>query len=241
MLDQLGDIDSRKSTTSYIFSLSRDLATNNIVSWNSMLQKSVALSTCEAEYIAIKEAIREAIYLANLFNYLNDRLGLGYTPSKPTILVDNKAAIKLAENPEFHKRTKHIDIQYHYIRDQVKQKRVDVQYVPTKLQLADFLTKNVRREIFEDLKNLANLREEIQEDIYLAILQQYIYISILSTLLISILYCYLHYSIKITGEYQILGKMPKLDSWISIRYQARCLSIQGKDDKAVRQHIKPDS
>jgi hypothetical protein len=73
--------------------------------------------------------------------------------------VDNKAAIKLAENPEFHKRTKHIDIQYHYIRDQVKQERVDVQYVPTKLQLADFLTKNVRREIFEDLKNLANLRE----------------------------------------------------------------------------------
>jgi hypothetical protein len=73
--------------------------------------------------------------------------------------VDNKAAIKLAENPEFHKRTKHIDIQYHYIRDQVKQKRVDVQYVPTKLQLADFLTKNVRREIFKDLKNLANLRE----------------------------------------------------------------------------------
>jgi hypothetical protein len=124
-----------------------------------MLQKSVALSTCEAEYIAMKEAIREAIYLANLFNYLNDRLGLGYTPSKPTILVDNKAAIKLAENPEFHKRTKHIDIQYHYIRDQVKQKRVDVQYVPTKLQLADFLTKNVRREIFKDLKNLANLRE----------------------------------------------------------------------------------
>ena len=71
--------------------------------------------------------------------------------------MDNKAAIKLAENPEFHKRTKHIDIQYHYIRDQVKQKRVDIQYVPTKLQLADFLTKNVRREIFEDLKNLANL------------------------------------------------------------------------------------
>ena len=85
-----------------------------------MLQKSVALSTCEAKYIAIKEAIRETIYLANLFNYLNGTLYLGYTPSKPTILVDNKAAIKLAENPEFHKRSKYIDIQYHYIRDQVK-------------------------------------------------------------------------------------------------------------------------
>ena len=80
-----------------------------------------------------REIFEDLKNLANLFNYLNDRLGLGYTPSKPTILVDNKAAIKLAENPEFHKRTKHIDIQYHYIRDQVKQERVDIQYVPTKL------------------------------------------------------------------------------------------------------------
>ena len=58
----------------------------------------------------MKEAIREAIYLANLFNYLNDRLGLGYIPSKPTILVDNKIAIKLAENPKFYKRTEYINI-----------------------------------------------------------------------------------------------------------------------------------
>jgi hypothetical protein len=70
--------------------------------------------------------MREGIYLASLFNYINNNLYLGYTPSIPTILVDNKAAIKLGQNPEFHKRSKHIDIQYHYIRDQIKQGKVNV-------------------------------------------------------------------------------------------------------------------
>jgi Reverse transcriptase (RNA-dependent DNA polymerase) len=155
--DWAGDLDGRKSTTGYIFSLSSDLAKNNPISWNTQLQKSVALSTCEAEYIALKEASREGIYLANIFNYINTNLDLGYTHNKPTILVDNKSAIKLAYNPEYHKRTKHIDIQYHYIRDQIKQNKVVVLYVPTKQNLADILTKNLRTPTYEYLKDLANL------------------------------------------------------------------------------------
>jgi Reverse transcriptase (RNA-dependent DNA polymerase) len=157
--DWAGDLDSRKSTTGYIFSLSSDLAKNNPISWNTQLQKSVALSTCEAEYIALKEAIREGIYLANIFNYINNNLHLGYPNSIPTILVDNKAAIKLAYNPEYHKRSKHIDIQYHYIRDQIKQNKVNVYHVPTKRQLADILTKNIKTSIYENLKGLANLHK----------------------------------------------------------------------------------
>jgi seryl-tRNA synthetase len=61
--------------------------------------------------------MREGIYLAGLFNYINNNLHLGYTPSIPTILVDNKATIKLGQNPEFYKRLKYINIQYYYIRD----------------------------------------------------------------------------------------------------------------------------
>ena len=104
--DWAGDINNRKSTSGYIFSLSPDLAINNPISWNSKLQKTIALSSCEAEYMALKEAVKEAIYLSNIFNYINDNLKLGYTPSIPKIMVDNQSTIRLGENHEFHKRTK---------------------------------------------------------------------------------------------------------------------------------------
>ena len=157
--DWAGDLDGRRSTTSYIFSLSSDIGLNNPVSWNSMLQKSVALSSCEAEYMAMKEAIKEAIYLANIFNYINIQLGLGYLPNIPTILVDNESAIKLGQNPEFHKRSKHIDIQYHYIREAIQEGKVKLTYINTKRQLADLLTKNVNGPLFEEFTKLANLVE----------------------------------------------------------------------------------
>jgi hypothetical protein len=155
--DWAGELDSRKSTTGYLFSLSGDLGVNNPISWNSQLQKSVAISSCEAEYMAMKEAVSEAIYLANIFNYLNDQLDLGYLTDIPTILVDNESAIKLGQNPEFHKRSKHIDIQYHYIREAIQEQKVKLTYINTKSQLADILTKNVNREAFEKLVKLANL------------------------------------------------------------------------------------
>ena len=141
--DWAGDINNRKSTTGYIFSLSGDLAINNPISWNSQLQKSVALSTCEAEYMALKEATKEAIYLSNIFNYINENINLGYTSSIPKILLDNESAIKLGENPEFHKRTKHIDIAYHFIRENIQQNKINVIYIETKKQLADLLTKSL--------------------------------------------------------------------------------------------------
>jgi hypothetical protein len=157
--DWAGDLDSRRSTTGYIYSLSGDIGLNNPISWNSQLQKSVALSSCEAEYMAMKEAIKEAIYLANIFNYINDQLDLGYSYNIPTILVDNESAIKLGQNPEFHKKSKHIDIQYHYIREIIQQNKVKITYIATKRQLADLLTKNVNKILFEEFIKLANLVE----------------------------------------------------------------------------------
>ena len=115
----VGDINNRKSTSGYIFSLSLDLAINNLISWNSQLQKSVALSLCEAEYMALKEAVKEALYLSNIFNYINNNLNLGYINSIPKIMVDNESVIKLGENPEFYKRSKHIDIVYYFIRENI--------------------------------------------------------------------------------------------------------------------------
>ena len=72
--------------------------------------------------------------------------------------MDNQSAIDLTENPKYHKRTKHIDIIYHYTRDQIRQKRITIQFVPTKKQLADILTKNLRLLIYNSLKELANIK-----------------------------------------------------------------------------------
>ena len=132
------DIATRRSTTGYLFTLGK-----NIISWNTMLQKTVALSSCEAEYMALKDATKEAIYLNNTIQHLKDVLKIkdikGCIPT--TILTDSMSAMKLAENPEFHKKSKHIDIIYHFIREAVAEKRVQIIHIPTREQIADGLTK----------------------------------------------------------------------------------------------------
>lgn len=81
----------------------------------------VALSSCEAEYIALNEAGKEAIWLQRILK----ELGLiNYSPSPTLIYEDNQGAIALAENPEFHRRTKHIDIRYHWVRDAIHRKLI---------------------------------------------------------------------------------------------------------------------
>ena len=125
-----GDYLTRRSTTGYIF-----LFGNSPISWLSKLQKTVALSSCEAEYMALKEAIKEQIWLLNLF----EQLGLTYT--KTPIRTDSQSAIALAHNPEHHARTKHIDIQYHFIREALEKHLADISYIPTSAQIADGLTK----------------------------------------------------------------------------------------------------
>lgn len=148
-----GDIVGRKSTSGFLY-----LLNNNIISWNSILQKTVALSSCEAEYMAFKEAIKEVIYLNNLiiyFNNFNNKVNI----KTPILLTDSESALKLANNPEFHKRSKHIDITYHFIREAILDKKVDLIYINTKKQLADGFTKgldNIKQKNFITSLNLKN-------------------------------------------------------------------------------------
>lgn len=123
--------NDRKSYTGYCFMLS-----GSTITWESRKQATVALSSTEAEYMALSDATKEGIYLRKLFNELNDE-----NIEKVSILTDNKESIKLAENPVFHKRTKHIDIRHHFIRDALKNKLIDVNFVPTEDMGADILTK----------------------------------------------------------------------------------------------------
>lgn len=129
--DWAGDRTDRKSTSGYVFKVF-----GCTVSWCSRKQSSVALSSTEAEYIALSLAISEACWLKSLISDLKicDSLNV-------MIYEDNQSAIKVCRNPEFHKRLKHIDIRYHFIRDKINDKTVSLKYIPTKLQLADLFTK----------------------------------------------------------------------------------------------------
>jgi hypothetical protein len=122
--------DTRKSTSAYIFTCG-----GTAISWASRKQTCVALSSTEAEYVAVAEAAKEAIWLSTVADFLQ-------RPQGPVpLLVDNTGAIALTKNPEFHKRTKHIELKWHFVRDLQEQNRVKIQYCPTEDQLADLLTK----------------------------------------------------------------------------------------------------
>lgn len=134
--DYGGDLDTRKSRSGYIF-----LMNESPITWISKRQSVVALSTTEAEYIALSLGVREVIWLRRLLDEL------GFPQENATrINVDNQSAIKLVSNPEFHQRTKHIDIKYHFVREAVENGAVCISFIESKLQLADILTKPLPRE-----------------------------------------------------------------------------------------------
>jgi hypothetical protein len=123
--------ETRRSTTGYVFTLG-----GAAITWASRLQPTVAQSSCEAEYMAMCAATREAVYLRLLLQ----ELGVN-TNSGTVIYVDNQGAIALAQNPAHHKLTKHIAIQYHFTRERVASGEITLAYMPTVDQLADILTK----------------------------------------------------------------------------------------------------
>ena len=130
--DYAGDIDTRRSTTGYVFTLN-----GGAISWSSRLQPTVAASTTEAEYMAAAYAIKEALWLRPL---LSD---LGLDPGPITINADSQSAIKLLKNPVFSMRSKHIDVIYHFARERVQRNDVSFQYISTDLMAADALTKTL--------------------------------------------------------------------------------------------------
>jgi len=132
--DHSGDKTSGRSTTGVICMYS-----GGAISWLSQRQTSVAISTTEAEVLAASEAAREVVWLNRL---LSDIAGYSEVPE---IQVDNEAAIRLAQNPEHHRRTKHILTRHFFVREKVIEEELSVKKVTTELQVADALTKCVYR------------------------------------------------------------------------------------------------
>lgn len=137
--DWAGDKNGRKSTYGYVFKVG-----GGAIAWKSQLQKSVALSTTEAEYVGLSEAMKELMWLKKVY------LDLGIHYKVPLLYGDNTGSLNYADNQDEHGRLKHIDIRYHFIRDVIQSGLARLEYMPTDLMVADTLTKQLTKEKFDE-------------------------------------------------------------------------------------------
>ncbi|KAJ0967732.1 hypothetical protein J5N97_024649 [Dioscorea zingiberensis] len=147
--DLAGDIDDRKSTMGTVFFLG-----SSLITWLSQKQKIVALSSCEAEYIAATSATCQGIWLARLIADL-----LKKEPEKFELRIDNKSTISLCKNPVHHERSKHIDTRYHFVRECVEEGKMEVQHVSSEEQRADVLTKALGRTKFLEMRQKLGMKD----------------------------------------------------------------------------------
>ncbi|KAF8380468.1 hypothetical protein HHK36_027954 [Tetracentron sinense] len=136
--DWAGDFDERKRTSGYVFFMG-----NMAFSWSSKKQLIVTLSTCEAEYVAASSGVCHAIWLRNMLKELQ------IMQEEPTkIYLDNKSAIAIANNPILYERSKHIDTRFHFIREHVKDKEIELIHVKSQDNISDIFTKPLKHESF---------------------------------------------------------------------------------------------
>jgi hypothetical protein len=153
--DWAGNQEQRKSTTGYVFMLN-----GGSVSWLSKLQSTVALSSAEAEYIALCLASQEVTYLNGLLSEIDPQDG-------PIVIKDdNQACIAMAKNPVLQNRTKHIDIKYHFVRECIQKNLIELEYCPTEEMVADVFTKPVSKSMFHKARiKLLGSEDTTSEDL----------------------------------------------------------------------------
>ena len=140
--DWAGDQDDRKSTTGYVI-----LLNGSVVSWVSKKQSTIALSSAEAEYMAISATMQEIKWIEQLLKELKVN-----TSRTAQLFCDNQAAIAISQNDVHHARTKHIDIRHHYIREAIQKKEVQLSWIRSEDQLADIFTKALPIHAFQKLR-----------------------------------------------------------------------------------------
>lgn len=159
VLDGFTDADwaschlDRRSYTGYAFILS-----GGAVSWESRKQRTVALSSTEAEYMSLTEATKEGLYLRKLLK----EIGI-YEANKISIFCDNRGALSLAENSVYHSRSKHIDLRHHFVRDALKENFIELKYLRTEEMPADVLTKGLPREKHFKCMSLLGMEQSLTE------------------------------------------------------------------------------
>ena len=161
--DWAGEPETRRSTSGYVF-----LSANGPIAWKSSLQKSVSLSSVEAEYVALCSASREAFWLRQL----HEQLGFPITEPTP-IGEDNRGCEAITKNDRTDARTKHIQVKYHYTRELVRNGDVEIQRISTRQMVADIFTKPIDAAKFlwcrdqlgvRDLKMVTQSRGRVEVD-----------------------------------------------------------------------------
>ena len=139
--DWASNVEDRRSTTGYYFQLNSN---GPAISWKSRKQQNVALSTCEAEYMAMSETSQEAIYLERVFRDITTACE---SNEKCTVQLygDNQGSLDLVKNPVKHNKSKHIDIRYHFIRDLCTSNAIKLAHVGSNDNIADIMTKQLPR------------------------------------------------------------------------------------------------
>lgn len=147
--DFANDEEGRKSNSGCLF-----MVYGNVVSWSSKRQQVVTLSSTEAELVSLCNASKEGVWLSKLLS----EIGIHSIPF--TIFEDNIPCIRIAEEPREHQRTKHVDVKFMYVREQIKEKKLIVKYVPTVDQIADYFTKPLARAKFDKFTKELNMKIE---------------------------------------------------------------------------------
>nr|GEW96708.1 ribonuclease H-like domain-containing protein [Tanacetum cinerariifolium] len=146
--DWAGCPTTRRSTLGYCAFLG-----NNLLYWSSKRQPTLFLSSAEAEYHSVANAVAETCWLCNLLSELHTPLS-----SATLVYCDNNSAIYLSRNPVQHQRTKHIEIDIHFFRDLVAASQVRVLHVPLRYQFAAIFTKGLPLALFEEFRSRLSFR-----------------------------------------------------------------------------------
>ena len=142
------------SRTGYIFKYN-----NCPIIWKSQLQTEICLSSAEAEYVAMSQALRQALPLIHIlkeFNCVFPEVAYTTPTFNCKVFEDNTACISIADSDKFTPRTKHIALKYHWFKEYAKRKVFDIMYISTTEQLADYFTKPLERVAFLKFRKLVN-------------------------------------------------------------------------------------
>lgn len=142
--DYAREVEDRKRTSGYVCVLSQAS-----ICWTSKKQEIVTLSSTEAKYVAATACACHCVWLKGLPEEIKNE-----AIESVEIKCDNSSTIKLSKNPVMHRRTKHIDVRFHYLKNLVNDKKIQLTFCSTQDQVADVMTKPVKLEVFEKMRRM---------------------------------------------------------------------------------------